>query len=400
MDSREREDPHRALGGERVVRVRGRMRPVYLVLDLGTRRKEAARILRKRPRRVRTWPRRCREGGLGALPDRPRSGRPTPAPLAALRGAMRKISRKFVTPERARPVLADASGAACHIATVRRLMRGAGLSPKVARLVRADRAGRRAAAAWQGRLKRRLARLRRRGFTVLVQDEAIFVHDAVAGARYWSPVGVRAGAEYTGSHDRAVACGALAEGGRRLFRTREKFNAATLVPCLGGPRRKFGKVAAVVDRAPQHGARAVRAFLRACGGDIRLIRLPVGSPQPSAAGEACRRAKRELLNPGHHATADGFRLAIGDHFRGARWRLDIHAYLARSPAAWGARGAHRGKVVRAWPRPTCSVRLPTKVVTPEVGIRPSPQASRALSCARASRKAAQTFARRYRRAAP
>jgi len=246
---------------------------------------------------------------------------------------VRKISRKFVTPERARPVPADASGVACHGATVRGLMRDAGLSPKVARLVHADRAGRRAVAAWQGRLKKRLARLRRRGFTVLVQDEAIFVHDAVAGARYWSPVGVRVETEYTGSHDRAVVCGALAEDGRRMFRTHDKSSAATLVPCLGELRRKFGKVAVIVDRAPQHGARAVRAFLRACGGETRLIRLPVGSPQPSAAGEAWRRAKRELLNPGHHATVGGFRRAIGDYFRGARWRLDIHAHLARSSAA-------------------------------------------------------------------
>lgn len=333
MDSREREDLYRALDGEKDVRARDRMRLVYIVLDLGMKRKEAARILRKRPRWVRTWLKRYREGGLAALPDRPRSGRPPSAPHSILRGVMRKISRKFVTPERARSMLADASGVVYHSATVRRFMRDAGLSPKVARLVHVNRASRRAVAAWQGRLKKRLARLRRRGFTVLVQDEAIFVHDAVAGVKYWSPVGVRVEAEYTGSHDRAVVYGALAEDGRRMFRTHDKFNAATFVSYLGELRRKFGKVAVIVDRAPQHGARAVRAFLRACGGETRLIRLPVGSPQLNAVEEAWRRAKRELLNSEHHATVGGFRRAIGDYFRGARWRLDIHAYLARSSSA-------------------------------------------------------------------
>jgi len=67
-------------------------------------------------------------------------------------------------------MLADASGVAYHIATARRLMRDAGLSPKVARLVHVNRASRRAVTAWRRRLKKRLARLRRRGFTVLVQD--------------------------------------------------------------------------------------------------------------------------------------------------------------------------------------------------------------------------------------
>jgi len=159
------------------------------------------------------------------------------------------------------------------------------------------------------------------------------VHDAVVGARCWPPVGVRVEAEYTGSHDRAVVYGALAADGRRMFRTRDKSSATTFVPRLGELRRKFGKVAVIVDRPPQHGARAVRAFLRACGGETGLIRLPVGPPQLNAVEEARRRTKRALLNPGRHATAGGFRRAIGDYFRDARRGLDIHAYLARSPAA-------------------------------------------------------------------
>jgi len=76
MDSHEREDLRRALDGEKAVRVRDRMRLVYIVLDLGMRRKEAARILRKRPGWVRTRPRRCREGGLVALPAPPTAGAP------------------------------------------------------------------------------------------------------------------------------------------------------------------------------------------------------------------------------------------------------------------------------------------------------------------------------------
>lgn len=146
-------------------------------------------------------------------------------------------------------------------------------------------------------------------------------------------MGVPVDVTYTGSHHRVVVYGALAEDGRRLFRTHERSSAATFVLYLRELRSRFGRIAVIVDRAPQHRARKVRDFLRGCGGEVVLVGLPVGSPYLSAVEEAWRRAKRALLHPGHHGIAGGFRRAIGNYFRGARWRLDIHAYLARTPAA-------------------------------------------------------------------
>ncbi|MDD9813641.1 MAG: helix-turn-helix domain-containing protein [Thaumarchaeota archaeon] len=248
---------------------------------------------------MRKWPRRYREGGLAALPDLPRSGRPPVAPPGMLARIMGRLAR-------ARSMIADAAGVACHHSTVRRIMRASGLSPKVARLVHADRASRREVRAWRRRTMRIVRRLGRRGFTVVVQDEAIFVHDAVAGVKYWSPVGVPVDVTHAGSHARAVACGAIAEDGRRPFRTHGRFDAATFVECPRGLRRKFGRVAAVLDGAPQHGARAARECPRGCGGEAALIGLPVGSPYLSAVGEAWRRAKRAHLNPGHHPPARDF----------------------------------------------------------------------------------------------
>lgn len=71
----------------------------------------------------------------------------------------------------------------------------------------------------------------------------------------------------------------------------------------------------------------------ACRGGAVLVMLPVGSPYLSAAGEAWRRAKRRLLNPGRHPAREGFRRAIGEFFRGVRYGLDIRACLARSSPA-------------------------------------------------------------------
>jgi len=333
VDRRERDRLHGALDRETVVCVRDRMWLVYLVLEMGLPRKAAAKILRRCARWVRKWLRRYREGGLAALPDLPRSGRPPAVGRKELAKAMLDISRAFVTPDRARSMIADVSGVVYHHATVRRIMRAFRLSPKVARLVHVNRASRRAVAAWWRRTKRRIARLRRRGFAVVVQDESIFVHDAVAGVKLWSPVGVPADVPYTGSHHKVVVYGAIAEDGRRPFRTRERFDAATFVWYLRELRRRFGRVAVILDRAPQHTARAVEAFRRSCGGDIVLIRLPVGSPYLSVVEEAWRRAKRKLLNSEHHPTREGFRRAIGEFFRGVRYGLDIYAYLTRTPSA-------------------------------------------------------------------
>jgi len=187
-------------------------------------------------------------GGLAALPDLPLSGRPSAVGRKELAKAMPGMSRAFAAPDRARSMIADVSGAACRHATVRRIMRASGLPHRVARLVHADRASRRAVAVWWSRTKRRIARPGRRGFAVGVQDEPVFAHDA--GARPRSPVGVSADVPHAGSHHKVVACGAIAEDGRWPFRTRKRLGAARSCgaragraagsagspPCLAGRR--------------------------------------------------------------------------------------------------------------------------------------------------------------------
>ena len=42
------------------------------------------------------------------------------------------------------------------------------------------------------------------GFTVLMGDEASFIHNVIAGSKYWPPVGHPIGVPYTGSHKRVV----------------------------------------------------------------------------------------------------------------------------------------------------------------------------------------------------
>ena len=79
-------------------------------------------------------------------------------------------------------------------------------------------ATRRAVRQCQRRLKKRLAKLKKRGFAAAIVDEAFIVHDTRNGRKYWSLVGRRVHNLYTGSHKTAVVHGALGEDGQQLFR--------------------------------------------------------------------------------------------------------------------------------------------------------------------------------------
>ena len=107
-------------------------------------------------------------------------------------------------------------------------------------------------------------------------DEAFFVHDTVSSRKYWSPRGERIVVPYTGSHQKIVVYGAIAKDGRQLFRTHGWFDAPTFIRYLKEMQKRFGKVAAVTDRASPHRAKLVKGLLRE-NKNIRIIYLPKGS---------------------------------------------------------------------------------------------------------------------------
>jgi len=126
--------------------------------------------------------------------------------------------------------------------------------------------------------------------------------------------------------------GALADDGRRPFRPHGRLGAATFVRCPREARRKFGRIAVVMDMAPQHRAAVAGDFLEGCAGEVTLHGLPTGSPHMNAAEELWRRAKHAVRDSGHHRSVGDLRAAVGEHFRAARHRLDIFAYMGRRAA--------------------------------------------------------------------
>ena len=92
------------------------------------------------------------------------------------------------------------------------------------------------------------------GFHVLVEDESIFIHDALVRRRMWVPEGKRPIVVTTGSHQKTCIFGVLSIDARRqLFRQYDTFDRYTFfLDYLKKLQNKFHKVMLFLDRAPQH----------------------------------------------------------------------------------------------------------------------------------------------------
>ena len=207
-------------------------------------------------------------------------------------------------------------------------MRRYGPTPKVPQKVHNNRASRGAVRSWQYRFDRRVSCLEEKGFTILDMSGAFFVYDVASGRKYWPPRGERTVVPYTGNHRRTVVYGANARDGRQLFRTRELFDAPTFVCYLKELQRHFGKVAAVMDRASPHRAKAVKKVLRG-NKDIKIIYLPKGSPYLNTVEECLLRRKQVLLVSEYHRTFVDLRNAIITHYRTVKFKLDIFKFAQR-----------------------------------------------------------------------
>ena len=202
------------------------------------------------------------------------------------------------------------------------------LSPKAPRKIHVNRANKKAVQGWQYRLDKRISRLERDGFIMVMQDEAFFIHDVITGRKYWVPKGQRINIPYTGSHKRITAYGALAKGGRQFFRTYEKFDSPTFVKYLTEMQRWFGKVVVVTDRVSPHRSRFVKKLLRR-NRHIKIIYFPEGSPYLNAVEECWYHGKRILLAFEYYRTFQDMHRAVLLYYRTARFKLDLLKFTSR-----------------------------------------------------------------------
>ena len=122
-------------------------------------------------------------------------------------------------------------------------------------------------------------------WTVLVQDESIFVYDCVVRRKKWIIADKRPIVTVTGSHKRTIVFGCLSLQGKQLFKQYDKFNSATFVDYLKYIQKRFGKCIIFVDRATPHCSKITRQYLGQNTDTIKLEYFPVGSPEFNAVEE-------------------------------------------------------------------------------------------------------------------
>lgn len=321
------EDLRKACKKEKDPRVVKRMVAVNMTCNHGQSHQETADMLMQCPNWVSFWVKRFEEGGIDALRDLPRSGR---RPMVSTAKIIRIIHRQggIVTPKKIRNDIHKEFGVRYHITNIRRIMNKIELTPKTVQRVHAGRAGMEKIRKWQRNAKRRISRLQKRGFTVTVFDEAIFVNDPASGAKYWSPKGEPIVTTYNGRHEKMVAYGSMATDGRRFFRTYERFNKETVLQYLGELERHFGKVAIIMDNAPQHKAKIVGEFLDG-NANVKAMWLPTATPELSAVEEYWHQSKRDILVSEYYGTVAEMRRTMSEYFRTAQPKLDVMKFICR-----------------------------------------------------------------------
>ena len=222
MDSTKLEELEKAYKKEKNHKVRARMVAVRMVRVRNMSVSETADIQGRCPNWVHNLLRRYDEGGLEGLRDLPKSGRPGRILRDTLDGIIAKVAYCGIIPVDLQQRIRKETGVKLHITYVRKIMRQYNLSPKAPQKVHVNRAGKKAVQNWKYRFNKRVSRLEQEGFTILMQDEALFVHDIIVGRKYWplvgrkywSLVGHPISMPYTGSHKRIVAYGSITKDGR------------------------------------------------------------------------------------------------------------------------------------------------------------------------------------------
>jgi transposase len=169
------------------------------------------------------------------------------------------------------------------------------------------------------------------GFTVVVEDKSIFVHDALVRRKMWTAEGMRPVVTMTGSHQRTYLFGALCIDGRQLFRQYDTFDHCTFLDYLKELQNKFHKVILFLDRAPQHyRSIIVRKYFDENKDLLRVNWFPKGSPEFNVVEECWKQGKDDLLVSKYYPRFPNLRNAIAKYYRTKRFHLDITKFLLRN----------------------------------------------------------------------
>ena len=173
--------------------------------------------------------------------------------------------RQYRTVGGARELISKVTGAAYSVSSVYRTLRRRGyfLRAPVKRHARRPPDGE--IARFQKELAELMPKKIGEGYTVAVQDETVVTAGARPG-RVYTRKGRRAVRAVTGSHGKTVAYGLQTVDGRGMCAQHDRFTTENFADFLKKARRRFPRMAMILDRAPQHTARIARQTAEDLGG--------------------------------------------------------------------------------------------------------------------------------------
>ena len=316
-----------AMHAERDIRIRNRMMTVLGILK-GHSTRIASDFADVDRRTAQLWVARFDESDIGGLRNAPES-RASRARYGRIRRlADRLAGKNMLTPRKLRNWIRGKLNARYSLCSVRRILRLLGLSSKRSATMYASAAGADAVRQWQAGAAGTISGAKRRGFTIVVQDESIFLRTGTNGRKLWSRVGDPVTVSRHGRRDKTVVYGALAEDGTRLMRQYGRFDGPTFVRYLKEVRHKWSKALLVTDNASQHKHREVRKYLGERD-ELEILHLPTATPKLSAVESIWKDAKYRLATSEHYETLEGLTHAVPEYFRTCSIRLDIYRFLYR-----------------------------------------------------------------------
>ena len=209
---------------------------------------------------------------------------------------------------------------------MRRILRFLGFSSKRSATMYASAADADSVRQWQTGAVGTISRAKRRGFTIVAQDESIFLRTGTDGRKLWSRVGDPVTVSRHGRRDKTIVYGTLAEDGTRLMRQYGRFDGSMFVRYLKEVRRKWGKILPVTDNVSQHKHREVRKYLEEHD-EMEILYLPITTPRLSAVESVWKDAKYRLVTSEHYETLEDLTHAVSEYFRTCSVRLDIYKFL-------------------------------------------------------------------------
>ena len=313
---------------ERDTRIRSRMMVVLGVLK-GHSTRIASDFADVDRRTVQLWVARFDEGGIDGLRDAPGRGRASRTRYGRIRKlADRLAGKNMLTPRKLRNWIRGRLNARYSLCSVRRILRFLGFSSKRSATMYASAAGADAVRQWQADAAGMISGAKRRGFTIVVQDESILLRTGTSGRKLWSRVWDPVTVSRHGRRDKTIVYGTLAGDGTRLMRQYGRFDGPTFVRYPKEVSRKWGKVLLVTYNANQHKHREVRKYLGEHDG-LEILYLPVATPKLSSVESVWKDAKYRLVTSEHYETLEDLTHAVSEYFRTCSIRLDVYRFPYR-----------------------------------------------------------------------